>query len=742
MVSYRVIGQPTPQTTVQGKVTGGAEYVADVSLPGMLGSAILRSTRSHARIIRIDTAAAELLPGVHVVMTGADVYGILVGRRFRDVPILANDKVRFIGERVAAVAADTREIAQQAVELIEVEYEELPAVFDPVEALKDDAPLIHPDVNRYEGLPEKLDKPSNSYINDLSEKGDVDAGFAASDVIVENEFTVARVHQAYMEPHCCIAWLDEAGTMQVWAPSKAPHVLKQTLAAALRMPADQVRVNPISVGGDFGGKGAAMDEPLACYLAQRARRPVKVAMDYTAELTAGAPRHAGVMRLKTGVMRDGTLVAHQLEAVFDGGAYGSVRPGPSLASAGNGAGCYRIPNARLEVKRVYTNNLPGGQMRAPAAPQGFFAAESHIDGVARAIGMDPYDFRMKNLIVNGEETVSGHRYDSIRAKETLQAAVDSAGYGAPKADGVGRGIAMAYRSPGSGESAVTVSLNTNGSVVVTTPVYDQGTGTYTTLRQVVAEELGLPLEHVQVSVVSTDDAPFDSGIGGSRGTRITTGSAYQAVTKARGMLQQTVADANGWPVDQLTVDGTDVVRRDTEERTAWAHVLAKKGQPTKAEAVNIDNDQASVTAFTAQVAEVLVDRETGEVKLLRFTTAHDVGTVINPIGHQGQINGGVVQGIGYGLIEELAVENGLVLTTNLGEFKIPTMQDIPELRTVLLDPEAGVGPYNIKGIGENVNPPAAAAIANAVEDAIGVRVRDLPVTAERVYAELGRASNG
>ena len=739
MVPYRVIGQPTP-TDVVGKATGATRYTGDLWLPGMLWGAVLRSPFSHARILRIDTSKAERLPGVHGVMTGADVRGIRYGRRYKDVPVLAQDVVRYIGERVAAVAAEDAATADAAAALIDVEYEELPAIFDPIEAMREGALLLHPDVNSYDGLPEQLDPPSNAYARDVTTKGDVEAGFAASDVVVENEFTVARTHQAYMEPHACLAWADGEGKLQVWSATKAPHGLKQTLAAALGREEDSIRVNPVAIGGDFGGKGAALDEPLCCFLALRTGRPVRMVMGYTDELTAAAPRHAGVLRLKTGVKRDGTLLAHRIQVIFDGGAYGGLRPGANLAGAGHSAGLYRIPDVHIEVMRVYTNNLPGGQMRAPGAPQGFFAAESHIDCVARAIGMDPVEFRLKNLITEGDETTEGDRYRGVRARETLEAAVERAGYGAPKAPGVGRGVAMGFRAPGGGESAISVSMNPDGSVVVGTSVFEQGTGTYTTLRQCVAEELSMSPGGITMDILDTDAMPFDSGIGGSRGTHIATGSAFQAGREAREEMLDLASDILEWPREELSLEGPNVVRKETGDRHPWARVLTRAGRAVRAEAVHKTTGRSPVTAFTAQVAEVSVDVETGEVKLLRFTTAHDVGTVLNPIGHQGQINGAVVQGIGYGLMEEVKVEDGRVTTTSFADFKIPTIEDLPgEFNTVLLEPAEGVGPYSIKGIGENPNPPVAPAIANAVEDAVGVRVRSLPITAEKVYRALASA---
>ncbi|MFQ5934336.1 MAG: xanthine dehydrogenase family protein molybdopterin-binding subunit, partial [Dehalococcoidia bacterium] len=507
MVSYRVIGQPTPRTDGAEKVTGAARYTADVQLPGTLRAKALRSPLPYARIIRIDTARARALPGVHAVLTGADVRGVLYGKAYRDATVLAQERVRFIGEPVAAVAAVDEETAQRALDLIQVEYEELPAVLDPLGALREDAPILHPEMNSYDGLPRPLEKPSNAFSREVREKGDVDTGFAQADLVVENTFTMARVHQGYLEPHSCLVWIDQQDRVQVWASNKAPHSL------ALGIPQEQICVNPVVIGGDFGGKGAIWDEPLCYFLALRTGRPVMMVMDYADELTAAAPRHAGIIRWKTGVNRDGTLVAQQMEAIFDSGAYGGFRPRAPMDGAFNPIEPYRVPHFHLESIRVYTNNIPGGQMRASGGPQSRFAAESQIDCVARRLGMDPLEFRLKNLIDEGEETAMGGSYREVKAIETLQKGVAAAEYRAPKPANVGRGIAMHQRAPGGGESVVEVTLNPDGSVIVSTPVFEQGTGSHTILQQIVAEELALPAERVQVTVLDTDATPFDSGLG-------------------------------------------------------------------------------------------------------------------------------------------------------------------------------------------------------------------------------------
>ena len=736
MTSYHVIGQPAPRADGPEKVTGKARYAADVLLPGTLWGKALRSPFPHAHITHIDTSQAKEVPGVHAVLTGADVQGVLYGRRLRDVPVLAQDRVRFIGEPVAAVAAVDEDTAQHALDLIEVEYEELPAVFDPLEAMKEDAPLLHPDLNSYAGLPRSLEKVSNIFVRDTWGKGDVAEGFSQADLIIENTFTTPAVHQAYLEAHSCLVWIDDSGRIQMWTSNKAPYALRQQLADGLGVPRERILLNHAHIGGDFGGKGSPLNVPLCYFLALHSGRPVKFVMGYVEEFMAANPRHPSIVRLKTGVKRDGTLVAHQAEAIFNSGAYGGFKPGVNLLGASHAAGPYRIPHTQIEAIQVYTNNVPGGHMRAPGEPQVVFAAESHMDCIARHLGMDSLDLRLKNIIEEGDETPTGIRYQDMRAKETLEAAIEAAKYRAPRPANVGRGIAMGDRGPGGGESHAAVVLNADGSIVLNTPIFEQGTGTYTMLRQIVAEELALPIESISVQVWNTDAVPFDTGVGGSRVTRIAVVAAYEAVQKARRELLRLAAEFLSWPEERITLSGQVIRRQDTGETQRWDQLLARAGRSITGQASHRDTERSPVTSFTAQVAEVLVDPETGEVKLLKITTAHDVGKVLNPVGHQGQIDGGVMQGIGYALMEELRIEDGQVTTLSFGDYKIPTIKDIPEMRTVLLESESGMGPYKTKGIGENPNGPVAAAIANAVEDAVGVRIRDLPITAEKVYRAL------
>ena len=736
--NHQPIGSSVPRADGIAKVTGAAKYTSDIQLPNAIWGKTLRSPFAYAKIVKIDTSAAKSLPGVHAVLTGLEVGSAHYGRRIVDIPVLARDVVRFIGEQVAAVAAEDEDIAQRALDLIEVEYEELKPILSTNEAMGTDAPLLHPGVVGYQGLPEPLDKPSNILHSTSWGKGDVDQGFASSDLIIENTFTTPTVHQAYMEPHCCVVSIDDQNRAQVWAPVKTPYTIKNQVAQAVNLSPDQVLINPVTIGGDFGGKGSPMNIPLCYFLAKASGRPVKMIFDYLEEFMAGNPRHPAQIKVKTGVMNDGSLVAHQADLVFDSGGYAGFKPLGFLPGASGAAGPYKIANAKITSAMVYTNNIPCGHMRGPGEPQAVFAIESQIDCIARALGIDPFDYRKMNLITESDETPIGKTFKDVRAIETLESAAAAADYHHPKPIHVGRGIAIAERSPGGGETYAWVSLEQDKSVTVSTTIFEQGSGTYTTLQQVVAEELSLPIERIAYQVWDTDKVPFDTGIGGSRGTRVGTLAAYEAVEAAKHSLYALASELLNWPIDSLSISGDAVVRKDTGASHSWASLIELNGEAIIGTSHIEDREAAPVTSFTCQIAEVSVDKETGQIKLLKITSAHDTGKIINPMGHQGQINGGIQHGIGYGMMEELAIEDGRVTTLSFADYKIPTSADMPELRTVILESESGVGPYNIRGIGENPNAPTAAAIANAVEDACGIRIANLPVTAEKVYKALSR----
>src|SRR6266540_2802693 len=519
-MALRIVGQSIGRLDGADKVSGAARYSADVTLPGLVWGKALRSPLAHARIVRIDTSKARAVPGVLAVLTAADLPDILVGRRMFDMPMLARDRVRFIGEKVAVVAALDPDIAEEAVALIDVEYEDLPAIVDLVAAVEAGAPTVHENPGAYEGAPAERPHPNVQSVLRFK-LGDVEAGFRDADRIFEHTFRTQLAHHGYIEPHAGVVAIDEAGRVQVWASNKMPFRLKELLSHALQLPPAQIRVNLTPIGGDFGGKGSLMDLPLAYHLARVTGRPVKMLMRYAEELMAGNPRHPSVITLRTGVSRDGRIVARRVTALYNSGAYAAFKPAPSvnLGGASMGAGVYRIPHLLIESSCVYTNNIPCGHARSPGEPQMVFAEESHMDMIAREISLDPAEFRRRNVLQDGDVLPNGHHLEHVRAKETLEAALEASDWSRPKpGPWIGRGLAMCHRHIGVGFTNAQVRLETKGTVTLTIGLPDTGTGAHLTLRQVVAEVLGLSIDEVDIELATTDAFATDSGVGGSRVT--------------------------------------------------------------------------------------------------------------------------------------------------------------------------------------------------------------------------------
>ena len=738
MAIKKIIGISTPRVEGEYKVTGKAVYAVDVTLPGMLWGKVLRSPIPSGRIKRIDVSRALHLPGVKTVVTGEDVTGLKIGRRVYDMPILADGVVRFIGEKVAAVAAESEEIAEQALDLIEVEYEDLEPVLDPVKAMEPSAPLIHPEVMSYKGLPEKLAAPSNDFIYKTWKKGDISVGFKQAELIVENTFATKTVHHAYLEPHSCVVQANESGGAEIWSCSKVPYAIREQVANAIRISPEKLVVHPCYIGGDFGGKGSFIDIAVCYFLSRKSCRPVKMIMDYSEEFLAGNPRHASIVKVKTGVKRNGTLVALHLEFVFDSGAYGAFKPNGLLNGPHLSPGPYNIPHVFIEEHMVYTNKVPCGHMRAPGDPQGFFANESQLDLVARKLGMEPAEFRKKNLMRDGDVDPVGEKIDYIKAEETLKRALEEAGYYKPKPKNVGRGVALVQWVTNSGQGSVALEIDEQGAVTLASAMLDQGGGTYTLLCEIVAEELKVPLEKIRVQTLDTKHGIKDTGIGGSRGTRVYGNAGYDAAMKAVAEIKRVAAEKMGCSPDEIVLSNGAVLHKRAERRMTYAELVKSQGSPISVIGSYSDASKVHQASMCAQIAEVEVDPETGQIKLRKYTQAHNTGTVLNPLMHQGQIDGGTVMGIGYALMEHLIIEDGKVATTHFGDYKIPTIQDIPPMKTVVTETPKGPGPYNSMAIGETSNIPVAAAIANAVEDAVGVRIKDLPITAEKVFESLRR----
>src|SRR5579884_185091 len=738
-----VIGVRVPRVEGVEKVTGDALYAANKLLPGTLWGKSLRSPHAYARIKRIDTSKAKALPGVLAVITAKDIKNNLIGKRLRDQRILAEDVVRFVGERVAAVAAEDKDIAEAALDLIEVEYEELEPLLDPLKSMTDEAPVLHPEFESYAGKPPNLPNIKNCHAYTKIERGDMAAGFAEADEIVEGTYTTSMMHQSYIEPNACVVSIDDGGRVHVWLSQKQPYGLRDWLAQALELEVDQVVFEYTRVGGEFGGKGSLNDAPLCYWLAKATGRPVRMVMTYTEEFVAGNPRHPGFIQFKTGVKRDGTIVAHEARVIFDSGAYGGYKPVPTvdLGGARKFGGAYRIPNVRLESFIVYTNHVPGGFMRAPGDPQVNFALESHIDEVAYKLGLDPLEFRRHNILREGDVSGGGEQWQDLRAREVLEAAVAGSNYGKPKPrPTIGRGIAISNRHIGGGDAEVLIQIDGEGRVTLVTGTPDAGQGSHTIQKQIIAEMLGIAMDEIIVKVGNTDQAPFDPGVGAGRTTHVTGRAVMDAVQKATEELRGWAAEVRGWPETDVELrDGHFVARSEQGAPLSFAEAarqaIRRKGEPLEYRAAYSKN-KVEQECFICQVAEVEVDPETGEVNVLHISAANDTGPLINPMAAEGQIEGGVIQGLGFGVMEEMILEDGKVANPNFGEYKIPTIADIPEIKETFVEDAPGPLPYGGRNVSEHSLIVTAGAIGNAVRDAVGVRITSTPITAEKVYKAL------
>jgi len=704
-----ILEQPEYRVEGRDKVTGAARYAADISMPGMLHAAFVTSPYAHARIASVDATPARELPGVRAVITGADIARRRFGRRLQDWPVLCWDRALFIGDRIAAIAADSAQIADEAARRVEVEYEELPAVLDTKAALADGAPVLHPDAAGYAFLGgSRAPRPHpNVQGYGLREHGEVAAAFKGSHRVYEHTFVVPRVHQAYLEPRATLLWL-EGDLVRVVTTNKAPFALRQHMAVSLGIPESRIVVDAGHIGGDFGGKGLSLDEFALYHLALATGRPVRALTRYADDMQATNTRHAATITLRTGVDREGRILAHESRVVFDGGAYAAGKPVATLlpGDAMLTLAGYRVPAARVEAMTVYTNQVPAGHSRAPGQPQNAFAAESHIDLIARDLGIDPFEIRRRNVLREGDVDVTGaawHGTDgpTLLARLHTAARVDeaSASHSSPAR---GIGFALGVRHIGRGRASMLLRAS-EGRVELRTGVSDQGGGAHTLFQRIVATELGLPLDRVSVFRGTTDAVPHDPGVGGSRVTPVQGTAALDAARKLKAKLAEL-----GISLD--AAEGLEVTGEAAQE-----------------------GHEASMYAYALEVS---VDRETGMTTVQRATLAADVGTVINPVALRGQLEGGFIFGLGQAVMEELRVEDGRVVTANLGDYKIPTIADVPPLTLELLTDHPGPGPFGAKSVGELANPAVGAAVANAVHDACGARVMSLPVTAEKVWKAL------
>jgi CO/xanthine dehydrogenase Mo-binding subunit len=718
----------------------------------MLVGAVLRSPYPHARIVSIDVERARQVAGVRAVLTGTDLPAdVRVGRNMRDMPVLARDKVRFVGEKVAAVAADSLAIAERALALIEVVYEELPAVFDPREAMQPEAPLIHSpeDVRAWA----ERDQVIPDYPNGASSpsygasESEVREALARSPHVFEHTFHTSMQHQMYLEPHACLVEVDEAGVAHIWAAQKAPLLLARYLREGLGLEREQLDLHLMPLGGDFGGKGSFMDIPLAYFLARASGRPVKMAMSYADELSAGNPRHAATVVVRSGVDDDGRLLARWVQGYFASGGYAAFKPSTDTTLPGfrrGAVGPYDIPVHRTECHMVYTNSVPCGHMRSPGEAQVAYAIEAHTELIARAMGIDSVAFRARNATqharradVDESEASDAERVVPPRAVDVLRTAAEAIGFAQPRPTGIGRGLALIEFSTSPGIYAGILRVQRDGRVVIQTPIVEQGAGMLTVFRRIVADELGLPLQNVDIEQ-SVEDIEEDRGVGGSRTTRLVGKLLTRLSRRVQARLADLVAAEFGAAREQVTASPGGF-RVGTDRRISFAQAAQLLGEPLVESDVLRATERDRSAVFLAQAAEVAVDRETGAVRPLRVVTVQEVGRIIDPLLAQRQIEGAVLQGLGYAVMEQLVVHDGRIQNQNLHEYKVPTHLDAPVCETLMIGHDARLG---ITPIGEGALAGVAPAIANAVVEVVGGHAFDLPLSPEAVRARALSGADG
>ncbi|MBX5492061.1 MAG: xanthine dehydrogenase family protein molybdopterin-binding subunit [Chloroflexi bacterium] len=764
---FQVIGRSPRRLDALRKATGRALYAADLHPARLLHGKVLRSPLPHARIVRIDARAALALPGVVAVATGAEAPG-LYGSRMKDTPLMAQDRVRYIGEAVAAVAAEDEETAEEALALIEVEYEELPAVFDPEEALQPGAPLLHPRLGGpLSGGPDSYacdyrdchPVPGTNILSHVKvRRGDVEAAFAAADYVVEETYTSHAQQHVPIEPHAAVAEWSADGKLTVWTSTQSPYLLRGDLALAFGLPPSRVRVIATDIGGGFGSKIHPHAEGPAALLARKTGRPVRVVLRRAEEFAATTIRHPTRITIKSGVMRDGRLVARQVRVVFDTGAYSYAGESVCWQAAIGAAGPYAVPNLHVDSLAVYTNKVPAGAMRGMGWPQTAWAHESHTDTLAYTIGMDPLEFRRRNAYRDGDASSTGQILRDVSLHTCLERAAAAIDWHAPLPPYRGKGLALVSKvtNPLVWSSAF-VKVNEDGRVNVLTSAVDLGTGNSTILAQIAAETLGVRVEDVDVSQADTDVTPFDIGAISDRLTYHMGSAVLAAAADARQQLAQVAAELlEASPADIAFAAGRAQVRGAPARQVPLAQVafaaqrrfggVLGRGSHSDTDLVPLDPETGQSPKPTpyhkwgAQAVEVEVDPQTGQLRVLRVVSVHDCGRAIHPDNVRGQIEGAVVQHLGFALQEELLFDSGRVVNPSLLDYRVPSMLDAPRVEPILVEQPRADAPYGAFGVGEVGSIGVAAALGNALYRACGVRVRDLPLTPERILAALdGRA---
>jgi len=728
-----VIGRSIPRVDGGEKVTGRARYTADLALPGMLHGAILRSTLPHARLRRIDASRALTIPGVVAVLTGNDVADLdpFIGHVIRDRPLIALDRVRYVGEPVAAVAALDELTAREAAALIDVEYDELPPVLDVEGALRADSSNVHEHPQEH-----------NICFHRRVERGDPEAGFAQAAQVFEHRFSFPSVYQYTMEPHGAIAAID--GTkITIWTSAQHPFLVRAEVAAIFRKALDDVRVIVPYVGGGFGSKSYTKIEPLVVALARKAGRPVRMAQTVT-ESCLISRRHAATVILRTGVDAQGHLIARTCTIWLDTGAYADNGPRVAAKAAVRVLGGYRCPHVRADAYAVYTNTSPAGSFRSIGAPQAIWANESQLDIIAEALGIDPLELRLRNLLVRGEQVLDFDRPLDVDLSAGLRRVADGIDWARPRSPHRGRGVALGLSDSGADAVATAiVRLHNDGSATVHESSTEIGQGVRTILAQIAAEELGLPVERIGVVASDTDSTPYDRSTGASRSTTVMGHAVQRACADLRDQIAVLASPRLGAQAAQ--VQCADGYAQVGDQRIAFGalireHFRIRGGELIGRGYVWPEGDlarQPLVWEAGWGAAEVDLDEETGTLHLRRYVSAADVGIAINPKLAEGQDEGAAMMGIGHTFYEALQYEAGQLLNGNLIDYRVPLMDDLPEeYDAVLVEDRNGPGVYGAKGMGEGAINPVAPAVGSALARACGVRLFDLPLTPERVWRAL------
>ena len=751
---HRFVGKPLQRTDATAKVTGKTVYADDMHLPRMLHAKVLGAPYAHARIKAIDTSKARLHPGVTAVITADDLPPYKMNASNRRGLIFPGDEVLFFGQPVAAVLAEDPHVAEEALALINADYEELAPVIDPIEAMKDNSPLVRAalhDVDRSEErghvtVDARETEADGKLTNIASEmnfkRGDVESAFAEADCVIEGTWRTAMVHQSYIEPHSVIADYDASGDLSVWTSTQGPFYVRDELAQTLGIPENRIRVTATEVGGGFGGK-IYLTELMVAALAMVVHRPVKHVMSRREDMLAATPAPFAQVEMKTAMKRDGTLTALKATLVYDSGAFPGAPVLPGSISVG---GYYKCPNLEVRGLEVLTNKVSVGALRAPGAHNATFAIESHMDMMAKELGLDPLEVRLKNAVEEGDPLPSSQPYPRIGLRACLEAIANSEVWKHRRQAGQtpnrGVGLAVGGWMGGLQPASAIVTLNSDGTINVTVGSSDI-TGTNTSFQQIAAEVLNLPLEQVTVTTGDTKTAPYAGMSAGSK-TTYTVGQAVKLAAEdaKRQMLEIAAQRLEAAPDEMEMVDGEIRVIGAPEKSFTFAR-LGRLSTNFAGPYASIVGRGAMATrqwapGFTAQAAEVEVDPETGEVTVLGFAIAQDAGFAINPLSVEGQMQGGASQGLGIALSEEMLYdEQGRLMNADLLDYRLPTTRDLPPIEAIIVEVPSEEGPYGARIVGEPSIVAGAAAVGNAVAAAIGARVYEAPITPERVLRALG-----